>query len=59
MGVLARKGQSLDGRDQDDTVLVPLTTAQRKLFGTPFAGSVRFMLVQGDSEELMGRPSVR
>ena len=36
VGVLARKGQSLDGRDQDDTVLVPVTTAQRKLFGTPF-----------------------
>ena len=55
VGVLARKGQSFDGRDQDDTVLVPLTTAQRKLYGTPFPGSVRFMLVQGVSEEQMGR----
>jgi putative ABC transport system permease protein len=55
VGVLARKGQSFDGRDQDDTVLVPLTTAQRKLYGTSFAGSVRFMLVQGISEEQMGR----
>ncbi len=34
LGVLAEKGQSLDGRDQDDTVLIPVTTAQRKLFGT-------------------------
>jgi len=32
IGVLARKGQSLDGRDQDDTILVPVTTAQRKLW---------------------------
>ena len=40
LGVLAAKGQSLDGRDQDDTVLVPVTTAQRKLFGTQFAGTV-------------------
>jgi putative ABC transport system permease protein len=55
VGVLARKGQSFDGRDQDDTVLVPLTTAQRKLYGTPFAGSVRFMLVKGVSEDQMGR----
>jgi putative ABC transport system permease protein len=28
------KGQNLDGRDQDDTVIIPLTTAQRKVFGT-------------------------
>ena len=55
VGVLARKGQSFDGRDQDDTVLVPLTTAQRNLYGTQFPGSVRFMLVQGVSDELMGR----
>ncbi len=55
MGVLARKGQSFDGRDQDDTVLVPFTTAQRKLFGAQFPTSVRFMLVQAASEPMMGR----
>ncbi len=32
-GVLARKGQSAMGQDQDDTVIVPWTTAQRKLRG--------------------------
>ena len=36
LGVLAPKGQSLDGRDQDDTVFIPITTAQRQLFGTNF-----------------------
>ncbi len=46
IGVLGPKGQSLDGRDQDDTVLIPLTTAQRKVFGTPFVGSVRMIMVQ-------------
>jgi putative ABC transport system permease protein len=53
LGVLAAKGQSLDGRDQDDTVIIPVTTAQRKLFGTQFAGTVRFMMVQAESTEVM------
>jgi putative ABC transport system permease protein len=52
-GVLAAKGQSLDGRDQDDTILVPVTTAQRKLFGSQFQGSVRFMMVQAVSAQAM------
>ncbi|MDE2310318.1 MAG: ABC transporter permease [Betaproteobacteria bacterium] len=55
LGVLAAKGQSLDGRDQDDTVLVPVTTAQRKLFGTQFAGTVRFIMVQAASAEAMAK----
>lgn len=53
LGVLSAKGQSLDGRDQDDTVLVPVTTAQRKLFGTQFAGTVRFIMAQASSSEAM------
>ncbi|MFA6903503.1 MAG: ABC transporter permease [Gallionellaceae bacterium] len=53
LGVLAAKGQSLDGRDQDDTVLVPVTTAQRKLFGSQFAGTVRFIMTQAESAEVM------
>ena len=53
LGVLATKGQSLDGRDQDDTVLIPVTTAQRKLFGTRFAGTVRFIMAQAESAEAM------
>ncbi len=55
LGVLAGKGQSLDGRDQDDTVLVPVTTAQNKLFGTQFAGTVRFIMAQADSADAMPR----
>nr|HPK67007.1 FtsX-like permease family protein [Thermoanaerobaculia bacterium] len=47
------KGQNLDGRDQDDTLIIPLTTAQRKVFGTPFAGSVRLIMVQATSAEAM------
>jgi len=55
VGVLARKGQSMDGRDQDDTVLVPLTAAQRTLFGSQFPDSVRMILVQASSEQMMAR----
>ena len=53
MGVLESKGQSLDGRDQDDTIIVPLTTAQRKLFGGQTPGSVRQVIVQADSDKMM------
>jgi putative ABC transport system permease protein len=34
IGVLSEKGQSLMGQDQDDAILIPLSTAQRKIFGT-------------------------
>lgn len=46
VGFLAPKGQSIDGRDQDDALFVPITTAQRKLFGTRFQGTARMILVQ-------------
>ena len=58
LGVLARKGQSMDGRDQDDTVLVPLTTAKRTLFGSQFPDSVRMILVQASSEQAMTRAEI-
>ncbi|BAN36213.1 protein of unknown function DUF214 [Sulfuricella denitrificans skB26] len=53
VGLLAAKGQSLDGRDQDDTAVVPVTTAQRKLFGNQFPGTVRYLMVQAGSTETM------
>jgi putative ABC transport system permease protein len=53
IGVLQAKGQSLSGRDQDDTVLVPLTTGQRQLFGGPFDGRVRMLYVKARSEQSM------
>jgi len=53
LGALASKGQSMSGRDQDDTVLIPLTTAQRKLFGSQFPGSVRMIMVQASTPEIM------
>lgn len=56
LGVLAPKGQSLDGRDQDDTIIIPLTTYQRKLSGSTFRDSVQLMMVKASSSEAM--PSV-
>ena len=53
VGLLTAKGQSLDGRDQDDTILIPVTTALQKLFGSQFQGSVRFMMAQAVSPEKM------
>ncbi|MGD9729980.1 MAG: ABC transporter permease, partial [Nitrospiraceae bacterium] len=40
IGVLAPKGQSAQGADQDDIVFIPFSTAERKVFGTHFLGSV-------------------
>ena len=53
LGVLGVKGQGLDGRDQDDTIIIPLTTAQRKVFGSQFQGSVRMVMVQTSTQEIM------
>ena len=53
VGLLAPKGQSLDGRDQDDTILIPVTTALQKLFGSQFRGSVRFILAQATGNDTM------
>ncbi len=53
IGLLSNRGQSLDGRDQDDSVLIPLTTGQRKLFGGQFPGSVRYILVQAKTPQQM------
>jgi len=55
LGILAAKGQSLDGRDQDDTVYVPITTAQRQLFGNQFPGMVRSIMVKAKSAEVMAK----
>ncbi len=35
IGVLESKGQSMGGVDQDDVVMVPITTARNKIFGSP------------------------
>ena len=51
IGVLAPKGQNAQGTDQDDTIMIPVTTAQKKLFGTQFPGMVRIIMVKAKSSE--------
>jgi len=45
IGILAPKGQSITGQDQDDLVLLPFSTAERKVLGTKFLGTVGIILV--------------
>lgn len=51
VGILKSKGQSGMGQDRDDTILIPLTTAQKQLFGTEFPNVVRLIFVQGKDED--------
>jgi putative ABC transport system permease protein len=52
IGVLAPKGSGLGGQDQDDILLVPLNTLQRRLSGTAFPGSVPSLLVEAQDPSL-------
>jgi putative ABC transport system permease protein len=53
VGVLVAKGQSTWGQDQDDVIFVPLTAAQKRLFGMQFPGMVRGITVQAREAEGM------
>jgi putative ABC transport system permease protein len=50
---MVSKGQSMVGQDQDDVVYVPITTAQKKLFGTSFPGMVRMITIKAISFEAL------
>lgn len=50
IGVLASKGQSMGGMDQDDTVLIPLTTAQERLLGVT---NIQAISIQAASPEVI------
>ncbi len=51
IGVLAPKGQSAQGTDQDDIVFIPFTTAERKVLGTQFLGSIGAIFGSTDRAE--------
>ena len=51
IGTLVPKGQSPSGQDQDDVVLVPITTAKKKVIGTSQANyaAVPAIMVQANA----------
>ena len=46
VGVLGKKGTNAMGSDQDDTLIIPITTAQKRIFGSRHQGKVSSVLVQ-------------
>jgi putative ABC transport system permease protein len=48
VGVLAPKGQSAQGQDQDDTIIIPITTLQKRIMGVTHIGII---LVSANSPE--------
>ena len=51
IGVLAPKGQSPTGNDQDDIIFIPFTTAERRVLGTQFLGSVGALFASTERPE--------
>jgi putative ABC transport system permease protein len=51
VGLLTSKGQASMGRDQDDTVVLPFETFQRRLAGTRDVGTVMVSVSEGRSTE--------
>lgn len=47
IGVLSRKGQAPMGQDQDDTVIVPYTTVQKRLLGVTYVSSITVSALDG------------
>ncbi|KPF62289.1 multidrug ABC transporter substrate-binding protein [alpha proteobacterium AAP81b] len=53
IGILETRGQGFGGQDRDDTIIVPLTTAQRTLQGNFFRRSIRTVSVSVASAEAL------
>ncbi len=53
IGLLKIKGQSGMGQDQDDLVFIPITTAQKKVFGTDFPGTVNMINVKAADSDIL------
>ena len=55
LGVLAPKGQSFMGQDQDDFVVLPFLTAERRVLGTKFLGTVGIVFLSTErADQLPG-----
>jgi len=51
IGLLRKKGQNPSGQDQDDTIYLPITTAQKRLFGSTLYNMVRIIFIKTRSFE--------
>ena len=55
VATLHPKGLSLDGRDQDDTVILPYTMAQKKIKGTTWLDDILCSAVSQDAVKIAGQ----
>jgi ABC-type antimicrobial peptide transport system permease subunit len=53
VGVLSTKGQTTFGQDQDDVVMMPFSTAERRALGARILGTVDMMFVKAQSSDRM------
>ena len=55
VGTLLPKGQSLSGQDQDDTIIMPYTTAQKKIKGITWLDDILCSAVSQDAVKTAGQ----
>jgi len=55
IGVLHAKGLSMSGQDQDDNIILPYTTAQKKMKGNAWLDDILCSAVSQDSVKLAGQ----
>jgi len=54
IGLLKSKGQNSMGMDQDDFILIPITTGQKRVFGVAYPGTVSSINVKAkDADSIM------
>jgi putative ABC transport system permease protein len=59
VGLLEKKGQNTWGQDQDDVVMIPFTTAERRVIGSAILGSVETIMVSAERAEDMAPVSAQ
>jgi putative ABC transport system permease protein len=55
IGVLHPKGLSMSGQDQDDTIILPYTTVQKKMKGNPWLDDILCSAVSQDAVKIAGQ----
>lgn len=53
IGVLDSKGQSSMGQDQDDIIIIPLTTAQERLIGITYVQSINIQVTNAEQMDMV------